>query len=98
MNIAILVGLGVIALTRLESRWKRRRALPRCTRFARSRMSSTCTSSPRIRADTRRSRRTASSPKRELAPDGLERYLDYCSEMLALIGKLAALYAQSHRR
>ena len=27
MNIAILVGLGVIALTRLESRWKRGRAL-----------------------------------------------------------------------
>ena len=25
----------------------------------------------------------------------LRRYLDYCSEMLALVGKLAALYAQA---
>ena len=25
----------------------------------------------------------------------LERYLDYCSEMLSLTGKLAALYAQA---
>ncbi len=27
----------------------------------------------------------------------LERYLDYCSEMLSLTGKLAALFAQSCR-
>lgn len=38
---------------------------------------------------------TKSSPKRVLTPYQLTRYLDYCSEMLSLIGKLAALYAQS---
>ena len=38
---------------------------------------------------------TKSSPKRVLTPFLLTRYLDYCSEMLAMIGKLAALYAQS---
>lgn len=38
---------------------------------------------------------TKSSPKRLLTPFQLTRYLDYCSEMLSLIGKLAALYAQS---
>ncbi|MEZ6129746.1 MAG: hypothetical protein R3C59_13770 [Planctomycetaceae bacterium] len=38
---------------------------------------------------------TRSSPKRMLTPFQLTRYLDYCSEMLSLIGKLAALYAQS---
>ena len=38
---------------------------------------------------------TRSSPKRVLTPFQLTRYLDYCSEMLSLIGKLAALYAQS---
>lgn len=38
---------------------------------------------------------TKSSPKRVLTPFQLTRYLDYCSEMLSLIGKLAALYAQS---
>ena len=41
------------------------------------------------------STRTKSSPRRTLTPFELTRYLDYCSEMLALIGKLAALYAQS---
>ncbi|KAA3647223.1 MAG: hypothetical protein DWQ07_06900 [Chloroflexi bacterium] len=37
---------------------------------------------------------TKSSPKRELTAFELTRYLDYCSEMLSLIAKVAALYAQ----
>jgi hypothetical protein len=37
---------------------------------------------------------TASSPQRSLTPAQLTRYLDYCSEMLSLAGKVAALYAQ----
>jgi len=37
---------------------------------------------------------TASSPKRTLTPYLLSRYLDYCSEMFSLIGKVAALYVQ----
>lgn len=37
---------------------------------------------------------TRSSPGRPLSRFELGRYLDYCSEMLALIGKIAALYAQ----
>ncbi len=37
---------------------------------------------------------TANSPMRTLTPYQLARYLDYCSEMLSLIGKLAALYVQ----
>ncbi len=37
---------------------------------------------------------TASSPERPLTPFLMARYLDYCSEMLALVGKLAALYAE----
>ncbi len=37
---------------------------------------------------------TPSSPRHELTPFELGRYLDYCSEMLSLIGKLAALYVQ----
>ena len=40
-------------------------------------------------------KRTKSSPERTLTPFQLARYLDYCSELLSLIGKLAALYAQS---
>jgi uncharacterized membrane protein len=37
---------------------------------------------------------TASSPERSLDRRSLGRYLDYCSEMLSLIGKVAALYVQ----
>lgn len=36
---------------------------------------------------------TPSSPERRMSEFELSRYLDYCSEMLALIAKLAALYA-----
>jgi hypothetical protein len=38
---------------------------------------------------------TDASPKRLLTAAELTRYLDYCSEMLAITGKLAALYAQA---
>jgi hypothetical protein len=38
---------------------------------------------------------TENSPSRDLSPFELQRYLDYCSEALSLIGKVAALYAQS---
>ena len=38
---------------------------------------------------------TASSPVRRLSPQELNRYLDYCSEMLSLTAKVAALYAQN---
>ena len=40
---------------------------------------------------------TAHSPKRELSGFELIRYLDYCSELLSLTGKVAALYAQVSR-
>ena len=38
---------------------------------------------------------TAASPQRNMTPFELNRYLDYCSEMLALVSKIAALYVQS---
>lgn len=37
---------------------------------------------------------TKASPPRRMSEFELSRYLDYCSEMLALIAKLAALYAE----
>ena len=37
---------------------------------------------------------TAASPDRDLTNFQLSRYLDYCSELLSLTGKLAALYVQ----
>ena len=38
---------------------------------------------------------TVSSPKRTLSAFELGKYLDYCSELLSLIGKISALYSQS---
>jgi hypothetical protein len=40
---------------------------------------------------------TASSEPHQMTEFELSRYLDYCSEMLALTGKLAALYMQDTR-
>jgi hypothetical protein len=37
---------------------------------------------------------TASSPRVDLTPPLLGRYLEYCAELLSLLGKLAALHAQ----
>lgn len=37
---------------------------------------------------------TSSSPRRELKEHELGRYLDYCSEMVSLTSKIAALYAE----
>ena len=39
---------------------------------------------------------TASSPPRTMTGPELARYLDYCSEMLSLIGKVAALHVQRY--
>ena len=38
---------------------------------------------------------TPNSPKRVMTRFELERYLDYCSEAMSLISKVALLYAQS---
>jgi hypothetical protein len=38
---------------------------------------------------------TESSPQREMSSFEINRYLDYCSELLSLVGKIAALYAQN---
>ncbi len=37
---------------------------------------------------------TPSSPKRSLNPYELSRYLDYCNEILALLGKISAIYTE----
>jgi hypothetical protein len=41
--------------------------------------------------------RTKASTARAMSEFELTRYLEYCSEMLSLIGKLAALYGQDMR-
>ncbi|WP_411816989.1 hypothetical protein [Hyphococcus sp. DH-69] len=96
MNIAVLVGLGVMTLGRLEERWKRAKALDYLHEL---RSIAHVVDMHQLTKDPYRRLlpTTASSPNVSLEGPLLERYLDYCSEMLSLTGKLAALFAQSCR-
>jgi hypothetical protein len=96
LNILIVVGAAVLFLVTLESRWKRQRALADLDelrslihvidmhQLTKDPSGSASVTSP-----------TPSSPQRTLPARELVRYLDYCSEMLSLAAKIAALHAQS---
>lgn len=98
VNTLIVTGAGIYFLTTLEGRWHRERALHDLHELRSiihvidmhqltkdpSRASTVGTSTP-------------SSPQRPMSPFELARYLDYCSEMLSLAAKVAALYAQGTR-
>lgn len=94
-NIAILVALGIGFIVSLESRWKRKRALA-SLHSLRSMIHvidmHQLTKDPA--AVLGKGPSTASSPARTMSEFELLRYLDYCSEMLSLTGKLAALYGE----
>jgi hypothetical protein len=96
MNIAVLVGIGVLSLGRLERGWKRARALDYLHEL---RAIAHVIDMHQLTKDPWGASLppTAHSPTRTLDAAHLERYLDYCSEMESLTGKLAALLAQSCR-
>ncbi|WP_282607017.1 hypothetical protein [Pelagibius sp. Alg239-R121] len=95
-NIAILVALGIAFIVSLEGRWKRKQALV-SLHSLRSMIHvidmHQLTKDPSVLLDAIEP--TASSPKRTMGRVEIQRYLDYCSEMLSLSGKIAALYTQS---
>jgi hypothetical protein len=96
MNTFLLAGLGFLALVRAEERIKRKRVF-RELHGLRSLIHvidmHQLTKDPGVlSADFRP---TAHSPQRITNAADLARYLDYCSEMLSISGKLAALFAQS---
>lgn len=95
-NIAILVALGIAFIVRMEGRWKRKNALA-SLHSLRSMIHvidmHQLTKDPSVLLGGLEP--TANSPKRTMGRVELQRYLDYCSEMLSLSGKLAALYTQS---
>jgi hypothetical protein len=95
-NIVVLLGAALFFLISLETRLKRNRSLRdlhvfrsiahvidmhQLTKDPSSVLATDCA--------------TASSPQRTMSPFELTRYLDYCSEMLSLTSKLAAVYAQN---
>lgn len=96
INTVILAGLGLVTLITTEERIKRKRVF-RALHGLRSLIHVVdmhqLTKDPAALSPGFKP--TAHSPARITDPAELTRYLDYCSEMLSLSGKLAALFAQS---
>ncbi len=91
----VLVGVAVLFLLSLETRIKRSKAakgLHQLRAIAHVIDMHQLTKDPGRLLPEASS--TASSPASHLSSYELMRYLDYCSEMLSLIGKTAALYPQ----
>jgi len=94
LNITILLGAAALFLATVEVRIKRKRALKAIHEL---RALAHVIDMHQLTKDPERlrTRDTVSSPKRTMSGSELIRYLDYCSEMLSLIGKIAALYVQT---
>ncbi|MCF8277740.1 MAG: hypothetical protein K9J17_13485 [Flavobacteriales bacterium] len=95
-NDLVLIGAAIFFLVNIESRVKRGRALKSLNELrviAHVIDMLQLTKDPNHETSGRSD--TENSPKRTLTKFELQRYLDYCSEATALIGKVAALYSQS---
>jgi hypothetical protein len=94
VNLILIMSGGVFLLTSLEARLKRHRAMT-ALHEVRSIIHvidmHQLTKDPAMLGGAK----TSSSPDHAMSEFELVRYLDYCSEMLSLAGKLAALYAQN---
>lgn len=95
INDIILVSAGIYFLVSFENRMRRRRILKALHEL---RSVAHVIDMHQLTKDPQRASgvlvATPSSPTNDMSPDQLIRYLDYCSEMLSLVGKLAALYLQ----
>jgi hypothetical protein len=97
-NLLILFGAAAFFLWTLEERLKRRAALQdlyELRSIAHVVDMHQLTKDPTVLLHG--DNRTKSSPQRIMNEFQLTRYLEYCAEMHALTGKLAALYAQDTR-
>ena len=95
INDIVFFGIAIFFLVTLEARIKRKRALKaihELRALAHIIDMHQLTKDPE--AILRGGPATQSSPKRTMTTFEMSRYLDYCSEMLSLIGKVAALYVQ----
>jgi hypothetical protein len=92
----VYIGAAILFLLTWETRMKRARALKALHEL---RSMAHIVDMHQLTKDPERAFRigidTVSSPKRALSPFELSRYLDYCSEALALISKIAALHVQN---
>ena len=95
INNIVFLGIAIFFLLTIETRLKRKRAL-RTIHELRSLahvvdMHQLTKDPERLGSDAPD---TASSPERTMTPTQLGRYLDYCSELLSVDSKLAALLVQ----
>jgi hypothetical protein len=95
INDIVLVGAGIFFLVTLETRIKRRRALAALREL---RAVAHIIDMHQLTKDPEwvlgRGEQTAILPPRRMSRFEVSRYLDYCSEMLSITGKIAALYIQ----
>jgi hypothetical protein len=95
VNDVIFLAIAVFFLVTLESRLKRRkalRALHELRSIAHVIDMHQLTKDPEQLLSPEMA--TTSSPQRTMSRFELARYLDYCSELLAIVSKIAALYVQ----
>lgn len=96
INEVVLIGAALFFLVTVEVRIKRTRALKALHEL---RNLAHVIDMHQLTKDPSKLQKnvilTPSSPKDEMSAYELMRYLDYCSEMLSLTGKIAALYAQN---
>jgi len=96
INDVVLIGAAIFFLVTVEIRIKRSRALDGLHEL---RTLAHVIDMHQLTKDPSRLQKnvilTLSSPKDDMSAYELTRYLDYCSEMLSLTGKVAALYAQN---
>lgn len=94
-NDIILLGAAIFFFITMESRIKRKKAIKQLNelRFVVHVIDMhQLTKDPSLISISEQN--TENSPNRKLTKFEMERYLDYCSEMTALVAKVAALYAQ----
>ncbi|MBN1973413.1 MAG: hypothetical protein JW787_07220 [Sedimentisphaerales bacterium] len=95
LNEIVLIGAGVVFLVSFEARRKRKRVITATNKL---RCFAHIIDSHQLTKDPDRVSKiytvTQNSPKQSLDEYELGRYLDYCSEMLALVGKIGFLYVQ----
>jgi hypothetical protein len=98
INDLIFVGVAIYFLLGVETRIKRARALKELhvlRSLAHVVDMHQLTKDPeRMLGGSEHRLDTASSPKRDMSPFQLTRYLDYSSELLAILSKIAAIYVQ----
>ena len=95
MHITVVVGAAFLFATTADERIRRRRALRQLHVF---RSIAHVIDMHQLTKDPGSllgdDQPDGAAPRRTMTPSELTRYLDYCSEMLSLTSKLAALYAQ----